>query len=193
MTLIRIATAALLLAAAPQAAAQPTNMQVVENLVIACLSEIPLPDSLTLDGDLRYADVSTAVISDLRRRNARVFLPDTLAPSRPTLSYTIEGLRVDYQRDGRGYARTVGTTVTARLVSPAGEVLEADRCHRSFDDVVMQRDIPIIERGAPSEATAPLPPAAFRRRVAEPLLLAGATAISVILFFTLRSNRSTSE
>jgi hypothetical protein len=192
MLFLRLAIVTVLLWVPIRAAdGQPTNMQVVERLVTECIAELPLPSMLSIAPDVRYESVSNAVVEHLREREIRVFASDTLG--RQSLGYQIEDVSVAYQRLGRDYERNVRAVVLPRVLSESGEILHAGRCERSLDDIINRGDIVRIERGAPSEARAELPPASFRRRVAEPLLLAGATAVSVVLFFTLRSKRSTSE
>jgi hypothetical protein len=112
----------------------------------------------------------------------------------PTLSYTVDRMEVRYDRGARGSLdRTVSLTLNTRTTAPDGQISFAERCERSTTDRVWRHDLPRIESTTLPGLAAPLPPATFRRRVLEPVLLAGATAVTVVLFFTLRSKRTTSE
>ena len=176
-------------------AAQPTNMQVVERLATECLDELELPEVLTLSPDARFEGIAIAVAQYLRERDVRIYQTDTLAANRamPVLHYGIEDFGFAYQRAGRDIERIGTLRMALRLVAEDGEVVAVKRCERTSEDRVARGDIERIERNAYPQATAELPPANIRRRVVEPVLLAGATAVSVILFFTLRSKRTTSE
>jgi hypothetical protein len=184
-----------IIAGALPTAAQPTNMQVLERLATECLDELDLPDALKLSADARFEGIAIAVAQYLRERDVRIYQADTLATNRAMslLNYSIEDLGFAYSRAGRNYERHGSLRMAIRLLADDGEVVVVERCERMYEDRVARGDIERIERGAYPQATAELPPANIRRRVVEPVLLAGATAVSVILFFTLRSKRTTSE
>lgn len=177
------------------AIAQPTNLEVMERLVGQCLDEVEIPGVVRLNEDVRFEALGHAVVRHLQESNRRVYSGDTTTVhiDAETLGYAIEHAGVRYVRDAGRLTRHVDLVVRIRRLTSDGEIAQSHRCTRSFEDRIDRQMIALLEDPMIPETTGAMPPGSFRRRVVEPVLLAGATAVAVVLFFTLRSKRATTE
>lgn len=185
-----------LLAAASQAAGQASNMDTFEALAVACTED--LGDSagdLVLDAPSRMPYVRSAIVAALQSQGRQVYLADSTFSERPdalsTFLYSIEEARVVYERIRKKRARrTVHFSAATALTSARGRLISDEICQQQFADTVAIADLASLQNSAYPETQAPIPEAGFARRFLQPLTLGAATALTVYLFFTLRSESS---
>ncbi len=172
--------------------AQQTNQAAFIALGTACLGPLPGDvQSFYLDAPSQMPYLRSALIQTWQQEGRRIFVSDTTAALLPTLRYTIEAVAVDYARQGRKQvARTVSLGLRYALTTADGEVLRDAPCSDTFQDVLSRKALAEVETPTFPETQAPPPPPGGLGRYLEPALLTAATAVSVFLFFTLRSDRA---
>ncbi len=185
----------MLLAFSSQAVAQASNMETYEALATACVGFMEdIEGDLVLDAPAHMPYVRSAIISALQAQGHTVFSADSSA-GRPgnlaTLRYTIDEARVGYSRLKKKQARReVHLTTTNTLIAADSRLLEHEVCQQQSADTVAIGDIASLESSAYAETRATPPETGFARRYLQPVLLTGATVLTVYLFFTLRSENS---
>lgn len=172
--------------------AQPTNVEVFEQLATECLSD-ELPEALIVDASEARPYVRSAVVSHLLETGRRVYGADAEIDSLSVLTVREEDPRIGYERERRGIRRSASMALRTSLRMPDGRLATDEACTRSYSDRVDRREIARLENPNYPETSAPVPAASWRRRYVEPIIMAGATAVTVLLFFSLRSKRATTE
>lgn len=176
--------------------AQPTNLEIFQDLAIACIEPVPGETRLfQLDATDSMPYLRSALVSQWNDTDYRVYLVDTLrADPLPTLSYHVDEARVSYERLRRKrVARTVALTMQYSFVDADGILLQDNLCAKDEADTLAVSDLDRVESDAYPETTAPLPARRWLRGYLEPIILTAASAISVYLFFTLRSDSDNDE
>jgi hypothetical protein len=140
--------------------------------------------------------VQNALTAGFGSSGVAVFLlRDTLRPAGEVLHVLSAPLHVMYEEmyhDGflgtRKVRRTVSASVTCELVRTAtGELMYAGSPSLQSSDTVVVDDIPNLELTTAKTTHAELPAENFLDRVLEPLVIIGATGVSIYLFFHVRS------
>ena len=185
------------------AAAQTTNADILRRLAADCLSPVAAPySSLTLHSDPLNPFLNQAVISQLRDSGKEVFLvmlpavSDSLnrSPGDMSLTYFVQDARVGYEADGRRHVtRTIDLELSYLLVAPDSKVIADSTCTRRYDDRIRRADLDAIENETIPITQGERPKRGFLRRYAEPIVVAGATAVAVYLFFNVRSDADNSQ
>ena len=107
------------------------------------------------------------------------------------MSPFIEEARVGYARARRKQLnRTVTLALRYTFAAADGRLLGEARCRETFTDTIRRADRADLESEAFPETQGDAPRAGWMRRYLEPAVLAAATAITVYLFFNLRSDRT---
>lgn len=174
----------------------PTNMEAYQTLALRCLAGVPdTTSALLLDAPAQMPYLRTALIDTWSRDGRTLFLADTSfhtsAQAAPRLTYTLEEARVAYERARRKQlTRTVTLALRFTFTTADGRLLGEDRCRDTFTDTISRADRLRLETETFPETQGAVPRAGWMRRFLEPAVLAAATAITVYLFFNLRSDRS---
>jgi len=181
---------------APFSYAQKTNVSVLEDLAIQCLAEVPdtlLTFGLAAPSQMPY--LRTALVERWLENNRTVILidsPDSL--THPILEYQVEKVQVDYRRSGRKrIRRTLTLALRYSLTGADGQLLLEKACSPSFTDTLDRSYITLVESDVFPETKGQVPEAGWIKRFLEPALLTAATALTVYLFFSLRSDKATSD
>lgn len=175
------------------AEAQPTNIELFQRLAVECVSEISMPETVALDADESPDYLRSAVTSYLIGQNVKVYAVSADFDSLSRLHMRYGHARVQYERKRGQISRSADVTLHFLLTRPDNRITGDSTCHRSFDDTVDRRALPALEDDAYPESKGRRPEASWRRRYLEPVIMAGATAVTVLLFFSLRSKRAGSE
>jgi hypothetical protein len=172
----------------------PTNLETYQTLALRCLAGVPDTTArFVLDAPAQMPYLRTALTEAWRRDGRTLFFADSsLHTAAPRLTYTIEDARVGYARARRRQLdRTVVLALHYIFIAVDGRLLGEARCRETFTDTIRRADRPALESETYPETQGALPRAGWTRRYLEPAVLAAATAITVYLFFNLRSDRST--
>ncbi len=118
--------------------------------------------------------------------------PDSNAPTNlPLLSYTVDKAELSYRRLSRkSLQRTTILGITYWLTATDGQVLKTDSCLTQEDDELSRTDAGRFADHRFPETSPTLPAASRWRKVVEPIVLVGASAVGTYLFFNLRSRRA---
>ncbi|TAK62760.1 MAG: hypothetical protein EPO24_04695 [Bacteroidetes bacterium] len=139
--------------------------------------------------------IEQALVSSLSR-NGMVVHSDSLKAN-PEFSFKVTGaeLNVTYSETFR--ETFFGETKTRRTVSvtlpivvtemSAGTVLFGETLKWTVSDTVSTAQISMLEHEQVPSTRAPLPERGFFDRLAEPLIIIGATGVAIYLFFHVRS------
>lgn len=177
-------------ALAAPAAAQPTNAEAYAALARDCMTALPdSVDAFTLDAPAAMPYLRTALVGPWRAEGRRVFVADSAAAARPRLAVRVERAAVDYERAGRRrVARTVTLALRVTLTGPDGDLWQERACPGVYQDVVPRAALARLEDPAFAETQGPVPEGGRLRRWVEPAVLTAAAAVTVYLFFTVRSD-----
>ena len=173
-----------------------TNLEAYQLLAVGCLGEVPGSRSaFRLDAAPTMPYLRQALVRHWKQQGRAVFLADTAAtapaPNMDRLTYGVDQARVRYERARRRVLRrTVELELTYALIAQSGEVLADERCRRDYSDTFERRAVSGRETPAFPETVGALPRGGFTRRYLEPAVLATASALTVFLFFRLRSEPS---
>ena len=111
--------------------------------------------------------------------------------SLPLLAWTIDRATIHLERAGRkSVERTSDIALTWWLSESTGRLLNTKTCSLSSSDEMTRREAEALADVRFSETNPDLPPAARWRRIVEPVVLTGATAVGTYLLFNLRSRRA---
>ncbi len=161
-----------------------------------CLLEaVDESSSFRLQADGQAIFLSTELVdrwSAMGKKVYRLSSPETNAPTNlHLLSYTVDKADLSYRRLSRkSLQRNAVLGITYWLTATDGQVLKTDSCLTQEDDELSRTDAErFADRRFPE--TSPSMPAASRwRKVVEPIVLVGASAVGTYLFFNLRSRRA---
>jgi hypothetical protein len=141
-------------------------------------------------------------VSGLRDSGKEVFLEirPALSDSASTstgdaaLTFFIQDARVKYEPDGRRHVtRSIDLELSFVLVGEASRVLADSTCSRQYDDRIRRADLDAVENESIPLTQGERPRRGWLRRYAEPIVVAGATAVAVYLFFNVRSDANDSQ
>lgn len=178
---------------ASSAHAQPTNIELFQQLAVECVAEIDVPESIILDASDMPDYLRSAVASYLIDDDVAVYGMDSGRDSLSRLAMRHDVPELRYEREGRRVARHVSVSMHFLLTMQDGRVTADSGCRKASNDVVDRRSLSRLESSAHPESQASRPDASWRRRYLEPVIMAGATAVTVLLFFSLRSKRAGDE
>lgn len=167
-----------------------TNLEAYQVLAVGCLAEVPGSRSaFRLEAAPAMPYLRQALVQHWKQQGRAVFLADTAAAGdMDRLTYGVDLARVRYEKARRRILRrTVELELSYALVARSGEVLADDRCRRDYSDTLERSAVSGRETPAFSETVGTLPRGGFTRRYLEPAVLAAASALTVFLFFRLRS------
>jgi len=176
--------------------AQPTSLEVYQTLALGCLYDVPdTARAFVLDAPAQMPYLRTALADRWRRDGRTLFLADSsLQENTPALSrlrYAVEETGVVYARARRKqYARSITLALRYTFTAADGRLLGEDQCRETFTDMIRRADRVSLETDAFPETQGSIPHAGWMRRYLEPAVLAFASAVTVYLFFNLRSDRS---
>lgn len=181
--------------AQPIEEAKPTNMQIFQALALECLNFMPeaKDPAYLIDMPAQMPYLRSALSANLQEAGIATYLADSTYINQPaslsTLKYDVDEARVSYERLKKKKAkRIIQLTVATSLVTANGQLLSDAACEKQFEDVVSVSDLEdLASTSYPETQAAPIK-ASFGRRVLQPVMLAAGTALSVFLFFTLRSD-----
>jgi hypothetical protein len=134
------------------------------------------------------------ILEALKEMGYNLFIGSSDSQRSSTLDVGLLEMKVSYGpafRDTflgkRKTPRTVKTSLSANLRAPNDEILFAGILSRSFTDTVRASDIHDLENPAQRITQGEAPADGFFDNVIEPLVIIGASAVAVYLFFTVRS------
>ena len=169
------------------AAAQPANHVLFEEVVVECLDKLPPSvDRLVLNTPEHMPYVRSALVAAWSNDGKEIFLPGATDVG-ALVEVGIEEARVTYTRRRRRLAREIRLTLRYTVTNDEKRLLADGRCTRSRSDLITRAQIASVESEAWPETQGNPPPRGFFRRIVEPVVLTGATAVAAYLFFTLRS------
>ncbi|MFQ5568088.1 MAG: hypothetical protein ACE5G0_00350 [Rhodothermales bacterium] len=192
----RFALACLFLVLTGPAHAQPTNLEAYQELAVRCLAEVPdTAQAFLLDAPEQMPYLRAALSGRWRQEGRALFLADTSfqvpGVALPRLQFEIEEARVAYARAPRKqFTRTVTLALSYTMTAPDGRLLRENRCRDVFTDTIRRTDRLTLETEAFPETQGAPPQGSWKRRYLEPAVIAAATAVTIYLFFNLRSERS---
>jgi hypothetical protein len=184
--------------------AAKTNLEVMQAILGRIAREIigasPVRRGDTVDLRMKPADESWiaqhAVTSEFRAFGCPVFIPnDSVRHTGFEIRIYTSEMHVRYDnmhRDGflgtRKVRRTVSATMTCDVIAPgSGELVYSASPSLSSADTVAEGDIGNLELPSAKATRAELPSESFLDRVLEPVVIIGATGISIYLLFHVRS------
>ena len=176
------------------ALAQPTNLETYQRLALRCLTEAPdTVQAFRLEAPAQMPYLRTALTQRWREEGRVLFLADSLGerPATARLRYEIEEARVAYARARRKQlARTVTLALRYTFTAADGRLLREDRCRDTITDTIRRSDRAALEWETFPETLGEDPRGGWMRRYLEPAILAVATAVTIYLFFNIRSQRT---
>lgn len=174
--------------------AQPTNREVMVSLVTSCLA--PAVDSSTAISYTYHGSesfIETGIVSSWLSDGRTVSVHDNDSMENH-LEIHVTDLAVNYTRLSRkSVSRTVTAAVMATLKSSDNEILEAVNCPGSFDDVLDRRKLVSVEDSQLPVTAAPHPSSGIIRKYIQPVIVGAASAVTVYLFFSIRSSNDSSS
>ncbi len=173
-----------------QAQAQPTNVEVLGDLAVRCLADVP-DDVATfrLATSNRMPYLQTSLAAYWLSNGYTVYLGDsTSAGPLHVLRYDPESAQVKYARaDHDSLRRTIDLALSHAFVSPQGLLLRGARCSETVTDLVRAADVDRLQAAPWEEARGVIPPDRGWRTWGEPLVIGSSIAAVVYLFFSVRS------
>jgi len=190
---IRPLLAIVLLAVVPTrgAGAQETNAERMSAMAVACVAERAAgADTVSIAGPVRLPFIRSAVTSSWQASGVPVFDAERTVVG-TVVRLTVPDAGVEYRRAERGQLeRTVRLDLGVRVTAPDGRIRIDDTCSVSETDLVDADDVEALEDPSWPETVGEAPRPGFLRRIAQPVIVAAATAAGVFLFFSLRSRRA---
>lgn len=186
------------LRAAAQQRQPPTNIEIYQRLANECLAALPdAIQALTFEAPSSMPFIQSGLLAQWQEENKTIYLADSThqAPQPlAKLSFTVPSAQVAYARlSRRSMQRTVKLSTHQTLTAADGSILRDSLCERQHVDSLKTSERKRIESDAYPITRGTPPKAGWPRRWLEPLVLTAATAVSVYLFFNLRSNSSDSD
>jgi len=179
---------------APPTNIPPTNIEVYQNLALVCLTDAALPDSFSLAESGGAPYIREALVAHWLDEGRAVYADDTTSTARRSrLSFEADRQTVRYEREGKRIRRHVELGLHYEVTAADRRLTAASRCDLNHTDVLDRSQIQRVDDARFAATTAELPPSSWRRRYLEPVIVGAATAVTVVLFFTLRSKRTSAE
>ena len=173
-----------------------TNMQVFENLGIACMESVPSEaDSLVLSPAQAMPYITSALLHRWQKQGKTLFLSDSLHISNSPyqLSWEVSRAKISYARVRRKVlSRSAELNLRYTLLESDGKFLAHDHCQQTFSDEIPKYMVPDLESPAYPETQAELPPDHWTVRYLEPVIIVAATGLAAFLFFNLRNQSADS-
>lgn len=133
------------------------------------------------------------VVRNWTSEGKSIFLEDTPGPANDLLVFTVDAADISWSRIRKNLlSRSGNIALTYWLSDPQGRVLQNNTCQKTEEDEMSRADAKALADSRFPETDPSLPPASRWRRIAEPVVLIGATAVGTYLFFNLRSRRADS-
>ena len=182
---------------------QPSNGEILGRLVAHCVTSAASDtDSLILMPDQRYDFLRTAVVNALRGEGKAVFLAldagDQIAVEAAAhsgywaLTYRVESSTIRYSSDDGELTRSVVVGTRILVTADKAEVVADTLCETDFSDEIAGADLDRMEVPASEITRGERPGKGWLRRIAEPVIVAAASAVAVYLFFNVRSDKDES-
>lgn len=174
----------------------PSNMEAYQVLAVRCLVQVPdTARALSLASPSVMPFLRTALVEAWQGEGRSIYLADStfMEPDRPMprLSYAVEQAGVTYApARRRAFERTVTLALQYTYATDGGRLLRDARCKDSYSDMIRRSDRLTLETAAYPETQGMVPRAGWVRRYLEPAVLATVSAVTVFLFFNLRSDRA---
>lgn len=182
---------------AAQQVQAPTNIEIYQHLANECLAALPADiQALMLESPSSMPFIQVALLAQWQKENKTIYLPDSTHLTQPLarLRVTVPSAQVAYARlSRRSMQRTVQLSTHKTLTAADGSVIVDSICERNHVDSLRTSERKRIESDAYPITRGTPPKAGWPRRLLEPLVLTAATAVSVYLFFNLRSNSSETD
>ncbi len=185
------------------AAAQTTNADILRKLAADCIGPIATPyATLVVNPDPLNPFLTHAVVSRLRQDEKDIFLDPGAAPedtARQTaeavaLTYFVDDAAVGYEARGRRrIERTLELQLSYLMTDVNARVLTDSTCTLKYEDLIARSDLDAVESESIPLTKGEHPRRGWLRRYAEPIVVAGATAVAVYLFFNVRSDANDSQ
>lgn len=175
--------------------AQPTNVEVFQQLAVQCLETAPdTVRAFRLEAPSQMPYLQSMLLERWQNADRLVFVADTarfdVPDDLPLFGYSITQVGLTYTRQGRKQLRRdVTLDLHYRLTAANGQVLSDQSCTSPYTDTVARNAAKHLSDPSYPETLAPIP-AGWLRRYLEPAVLTAATAVTVYLFFNLRSTSS---
>lgn len=180
---------------APSVRAQSTNLEVFQQLALQCLQATPdTAQAFRFEAPSQMPYLRTALLNQWKSDNRLVFFTDTTRyetpRNLPLLRYDIAQVALAYTRTGRKHIRRdVTLDLRYSLIASNGQALAEQTCTTPYTDIIPRKAAKQLGDPAYPETEAAIPAGWFRRYL-EPAVLTAATAVTVYLFFTVRSTSS---
>lgn len=179
------------------------NLEIIKSEVAALTMEIMKKSDVSTEQNLlvkfRISDTSwvvrNALLETLKRMKYNVFLSSSTEKQEGvSLDIGLVETKVRYGpafRESflgkRKTARKIEVAVSANIRDARDEVLFAGSLSRGFSDTIHVGDLPDLEIPSIPLTQGEPPEGGFFDSVLEPLIIIGASAVAVYLFFTVRS------
>lgn len=165
-------------------------------MAVRCLSGVPGTRSeFSLEAAPSMPYLRQALVQHWKQQGHAVFVADTSSAvgtrDLDRLTYGVHEARVRYEKARRRVLRrTVELELSYALIAQSGEILADEPCRREYSDTVRRSSVSGLELPAFPETVGAIPNSGWTRRYLEPAVLATASALTVFLFFRLRSESS---
>jgi hypothetical protein len=180
-----------------------TNLEVFQTELASLATELLQKSGVGLERNLavsvRSPDTSwvarNTIVEALKKQSYSVYLSSPDSESRgAAIDIGIVETKVRYGNTfresflgKRKTERTISIIVSANVRSAQHEVLFAGAVSRAYKDTVNVSDVPELENASIHFTHGEPPGAGFFEEVLEPIIIVGASAVVVYLFFTVRS------
>lgn len=186
----------LLLVPASSSRAQESNADLLARLGVECVARaLPDPETVALKGPDRLPFIRSALVNTWIARGVAVLEAEAIADRRVVrVAAAVEVARVTYGRSSSGLSdRTVELGLRLAVSAADGTVLYDDLCTNRFSDRVEPSAFDRLENPVFPETVGTRPPRGFFHRVIQPAVIGAASAVGVLLFFSLRSRRAPTD
>lgn len=175
------------------ALAQPTNVEVLGNLAVECLGDVPGSVKVfRLNQGDRMPYLRPFLTRYWLSKGYTVLLEDSVGSNRDRLvhemRYDPQSAMVTYQLAARdSLARSVDLSISHSFISPDGVLIDEARCRETYGDAIMASDVDRLQSDPWEETRAVVPLDRGWRTWAEPAAIGTSIGVVVYLFFSLRS------
>lgn len=189
--------AAVCFAAPDSSSAQVTNREVMISLVSTCLAPA-IEDESTLSYTYRGSEsfVEAGVVAGWLQdgKSVSIFSGGDSQPAVSHLDFSVTDLDVAYERASKHtVGRTVSVVVMGTHRNSDDQILHAIDCPASFEDVLDRNSLSLVEDTELEVTTAEHPSQGVIRKYVQPVIVGAASAVTVYLFFTIRSSNDSSS